>query len=135
MPRGEWAGLFAHADSINYYYNHYVPAGTDRKHVLLSPFYAASFTGLPPAHLITAEFDPLRDEGEAYAEKLQAAGVPVTCRRYEGMIHAFFSLDGILDQGKKAIDEAATALRTAFAKSNAQRDTDTRPEKWPDTAR
>jgi acetyl esterase len=103
-------------DSINYYYNHYVPAGTDRKQRLLSPFYAESFTGLPPAHVITAEFDPLRDEGEAYAEKLQAAGVPVTCTRYEGMIHAFFSLDGILDQGKKAIDEAATALRAAFSK-------------------
>ncbi len=107
-------GYLLTKDSINYYYNHYVPAGTDRKHVLLSPFYAASFTGLPPAHMITAEFDPLRDEGEAYAKKLKEAGVPVTCTRYEGMIHAFFSLDGMLDQGKKAIDEAATALRSAF---------------------
>jgi acetyl esterase/lipase len=102
-------------DSIHYYYKHYVPAGTDRTQVRLSPLYAASFAGLPPAHIITAEFDPLRDEGEAYAEKLQAAGVPVTCTRYAGMIHAFFSLDGILDQGKKAIEEAATALRAAFS--------------------
>jgi acetyl esterase len=112
-------GYLLTQDSINYYYSHYVPAGTDRKHVLLSPFYAARFTGLPLAHIITAEFDPLRDEGEAYAEKLQAAGVPVTCTRYDGMIHAFVSLDGILDQGKKAIDEAATALRAAFATGNA----------------
>jgi acetyl esterase len=107
-------GYLLTQDSINYYYNHYVPAGTDRKHVLLSPIYAESFIGLPPAHIMTAEFDPLRDEGEAYAAKLQAAGVPVTCTRYEGMIHAFFSLDGMLDQGKKAIEEAATALRAAF---------------------
>jgi acetyl esterase len=109
-------GYLLTQDSINYYYHHYVPAGTDRKQRLLSPFYAESFTGLPPAHVITAEFDPLRDEGEAYAEKLRAAGVPVTCTRYKGMIHAFFSLDGILDQGKKAIDEAAAALRAAFSK-------------------
>jgi acetyl esterase len=107
-------GYLLTQDSINYYYNHYVPAGTDRTHVRLSPFYAARFTGLPPAHIITAEFDPLRDEGEAYAEKLRAAGVPVTCTRYNGMIHAFFSLDGVLDQGKKAIAAAATALRSAF---------------------
>jgi acetyl esterase len=112
-------GYLLTQDSINYYYNHYVPVGIDRRHVLLSPFYAARFTGLPPAHVITAEFDPLRDEGEAYAKKLQDAGVPVTCTRYEGMIHAFFSLEGILDQGKKAIDEAATALRVAFAHRNA----------------
>ena len=104
------------ADSIHYYYNHYVPAGTDRTQVRLSPLYAASFTGLPPAHIITAEFDPLRDDGEAYAKKLQAAGVPVTCTRYAGMIHAFFSLDGVVDQGKKAIAEAANALRAAFDK-------------------
>ena len=109
-------GYLLTQDSIHYYYNHYVPAGTDRQHVLLSPIYAASFQGLPPAHIITAEFDPLRDEGEAYAAQLQAAGVPVTWTRYDGMIHAFFSLDGVLDQGKKAIDEAATVLRAAFDK-------------------
>jgi acetyl esterase len=108
-------GYLLTQDSIQYYYNHYVPEGTDRQHVRLSPFYAASFTDLPPAHIITAEFDPLRDEGEAYAEKLQATGVRVTCTRYAGMIHAFFSLDGMLDQGKKAIDEAATTLRAAFS--------------------
>ena len=109
-------GYLLTQDSLHYYYNHYVPAGTDRTWVRLSPLYVASFTGLPPAHIITAEFDPLRDEGEAYAEKLQAAGVPVTCTRYAGMVHAFFSLDGVLDQGKKAIDEAAAALRAAFVK-------------------
>jgi acetyl esterase len=110
-------GYLLTQDSIHYYYNHYVPAGTARTHVRLSPLYAESFAGLPPAHILTAEFDPLRDEGEAYAEKLQAAGVPVTCTRYAGMIHAFFSLDGILDQGKKAIAEAAAALRAAFSKT------------------
>ncbi|HZC46719.1 MAG TPA: alpha/beta hydrolase fold domain-containing protein, partial [Candidatus Acidoferrum sp.] len=77
---------------------------------------AKSFKGLPPALIITAEFDPLRDEGEAYGEKLRAAGVPVTVTRYEGMIHGFFSMYEVLDKGKLAIEESADTLRKAFAK-------------------
>jgi acetyl esterase len=59
--------------------------------------------------------DPLRDEGEAYAERLRAAGVPVTARRYGGMIHAFFSLTSVLDGARAAMADAAAALRQAFA--------------------
>jgi acetyl esterase len=65
--------------------------------------------------IITAEFDPLRDEGGAYAAKLQESGVPVTLSRYDGMIHGFFSLGVVLDQGKNAISEAAAGLRAAFS--------------------
>ena len=71
---------------------------------------------MPPALIITAEFDPLRDEGEAYGEKLRAAGVPVTVTRYDGMIDGFFTMTGVLDQGKKAVAEASAALRKAFTK-------------------
>jgi acetyl esterase len=66
--------------------------------------------------VITAEFDPLRDEGEAYARRLQEAGVPVTLKRYDGMIHGFFSLGKVFAQGKQAIQESANGLRAAFAR-------------------
>ncbi len=75
---------------------------------------AQSLAGLPAAFVITAGFDPLRDEGEAYAARLRKAGVPVTLKRYDGMIHGFLGLPGALDQGRHALAEAATALRVAF---------------------
>ncbi len=75
----------------------------------LSPLGATDWSDLPPALVITAEFDPLRDEGEAYAAKLAAAGVPVTTTRYDGMIHAFFTLGATIPTAKLAVDEATTA--------------------------
>ena len=66
--------------------------------------------------VLTAEFDPLRDEGEAYTIRLQEAGVSVTLKRYAGTIHGFFSLGAVLDQGKQAMADAAAALRTIFAR-------------------
>jgi acetyl esterase/lipase len=65
--------------------------------------------------VITAEFDPLRDEGEAYARRLQAAGVPTTLHRYDGQIHGFFGMGGLIDRGRSALAEAAAALRAALA--------------------
>ena len=65
--------------------------------------------------MITAEFDPLRDEGEAYALRLEQAGVPVKVSRYDGQIHGFFSMTTILDGAKRAVDEAADALRQALS--------------------
>jgi len=101
--------------AVQYFWTHYVRSDADRKNPLASPALASSHKGLPPALIITAEFDPLRDEGEAYGAKLKAAGVPVTVSRYNGMIHGFFTMTGVLDQGKKAIEEAAAALRKALA--------------------
>jgi acetyl esterase len=108
-------GYFLTRDAMQWFWNHYIGKEADPGNPLVSPLRALSFKGLPPALVITAEYDPLRDEGEAYAERLRTAGVPVQLTRYDGMIHGFFMMGGILDQGRRALEQAAAALRTAFA--------------------
>ena len=98
------------------WYRAYLPAAADRLHPYAAPAASTRLAGLAPALILTAEFDPLRDEGEAYAARLREAGVPVTLTRYNGMIHGFFSLGAVFDQGKQAMAEAAAGLRAAFAK-------------------
>ena len=84
------------------------------------PDRAATLKGLPPAFTITAEFDPLRDEGEAYAARLREEGVPSVLKRYSGVTHGFFGMPMQVDQAKHAIEEAALryALRLAKAAHN-----------------
>jgi len=81
---------------------------------MASPLRATTLAGLPPALIITAEYDPLRDEGETYGRRLGEAGVTVQLRRYEGELHAFFSLGQYFDQGRDAVREAGAALRRSF---------------------
>jgi acetyl esterase len=106
---------FLTVDDMHWFMNHYLTSEDDAKNPYLSPIKAKDLKGLPPAKVITAEFDPLRDEGEMYAARLKEAGVPVVVKRYDGMIHGFFSMSAMLDQGKKALEDAAAGLRTAFA--------------------
>ena len=106
-------GYLLTAPAIRWFLGHYIPEDR-RKEPDASPFHAESLHGLPPALVITAEYDPLRDEGEAYAARLREAGVPATSSRYDGMIHAFFGMDAALPQAGDALDEAATALRAAL---------------------
>ena len=100
-------GYFLTRAAMEWFTGHYLASADQKRHPEASPLLAPNLSGLPPALVITAEFDPLRDEGEAYAKRLQQAGVPVTITRYPGMIHGFVSMRGVLSGGRQAIREAA----------------------------
>jgi acetyl esterase len=103
------------SDMMPWFWKHYLRSGADGANPFVSPLRVANLSGLPAALIITAEFDPLRDEGEAYGEKLREAGVPVTISRYAGMVHEFFGLAGLVDKARDAVEEAARELKVAFA--------------------
>lgn len=108
-------GYFLTRASMVWFRDLYFVSPDDRSNPLGSPLAgdADELSGLPPALVITAGFDPLRDEAEAYAHKLQAAGVPCKLTRYDGAIHAFMSMYAYLECGRAAVREAADALRGA----------------------
>ena len=108
-------GYFLTLDMLRWFWNHYLGSDADRGNPYAAPLRARDLRGLPPALVLTAEFDPLRDEGEAYAARLRAAGVQVQRKRYDGMIHGFFSMGALLDQARVAMDEVAAGLQAAFS--------------------
>ncbi len=107
-------GYFLTRDTMVWFTRHYLN-GRDPKDPSVSPLFAASLAGLPPALVITAEFDPLRDEGEAYAAALAEAGVSVDAVRYQGQIHGFVGLASLVDDGADAINRAGAALKAALS--------------------
>lgn len=105
-------GYYLTRSEMEWFRQSYLARAEDAQHPYASPLVADDLSNLPPALVITAEFDVLRDEGEAYAKRLEDAGVKVTCTRYPGMIHPFFSMPGAIAQGRKAIEQVASALRS-----------------------
>ena len=102
---------------LSWFYDHYVQ-DEDPRHPTISPLFAKSHAGLPPATIILAEIDPLRSDGEAYAAKLQAAKVPVKLKTYEGATHEFFGLAGLVDVATEAMGFACDELKEAFEHAN-----------------
>ena len=107
-------GYFLTQGLMDWFWKAFVPAGTDLADLRLSPLLAGDVAGLPPAFVLTAGFDPLRDEGRAYADRLIDAGIKTTYVNYPGTIHGFFSLTRFLGQGLKANDEAAAVMGAHF---------------------
>jgi acetyl esterase/lipase len=101
-------------DAMSWYWDQYLGPSGNGSAPEASPLRAAALTGVAPALVITAEFDPLRDEGEEYAARLDKAGVPVTLSRYDGQIHGFFRMPAVIARAEDALDETAAALRAAL---------------------
>jgi acetyl esterase len=107
-------GYLLTRQAMEYFRGHYLPRRQDWDDWRASPLLARSLAGLPPALVITAGFDPLVDEGRAYAERLAAEGVQTTYREYPDMVHGFLLLGGVLDTANAAVGECSKALRAAF---------------------
>lgn len=108
-------GLNLTQGEMAWFINSYSRSEEDKQNPYLSPLLAESLEGLPTALVVTAHYDPLRDEGERYGERLRAAGVPVYMKRYEGMTHSFINMTGELQEAVIALKETAAELRNVFA--------------------
>jgi acetyl esterase len=108
-------GYLLTTEDMRWFWRHYLSREEQGQEVTASPMRAKSLADLPPALVMTAGCDPLRDEGDAYAARLRDSGVPVTVTQYPGMFHGFMRMTRILDQARAGLDEVATALRKALA--------------------
>jgi acetyl esterase len=106
-------GYLLTRDLMIWFWGHYLSSTSEASHPHAAPLRASDLSGLPPTLVITAEYDPLRDEGERYAARLQQAGAPVVLSRYEGMIHGFLTLGDLFDESRRATEEANTWLKQA----------------------
>ena len=107
-------GYLLQRESMRWFWGHYLDGATDVPDWRAFPMRAASLADLPPALVVTAEFDPLRDDGRRYADRLRAEGVQVTYREYAGMIHGFYWMQAVLDQSRNLHEEIAREVRAAL---------------------
>lgn len=107
-------GVNISSKDMQKYISLYVPKKEDRKSPYASPLLAKNLKHLPDAFIITAEIDPLRDEGKAYAEKLKAAGIKVDFKQYNGVCHGFIQMDKITPKADKALNEITSYLKKEF---------------------
>ena len=108
-------GFFLTRTEMDWYRDNYLSSDADRSDPRASPILASDLSGLPPAHIVTCGFDPLRDEGEDYAQALRDAGVEVTLRREPGLVHGFLNAVGLGGPARKAADGVVQALRAGLA--------------------
>ena len=115
-------GYFLEKEGMDWFTRLYAPDKDSRHDPRLSPLQAKDLSGLPPAYVITAGFDPLRDEGRDYADALDKAGVSITYVNYPGMVHGFFSMRSLIPKAREAVAAAAAALREGVNPGSASQD-------------
>ncbi|MBS1870050.1 MAG: alpha/beta hydrolase [Actinobacteria bacterium] len=111
---GDYQGYFLYRDELQWHQDNYLADPGQRDDPLVSPLEADDLAGLCPALVITAQCDPLHRQGELYAEALARAGVAVEQRAYAGMVHGFFQLPSVFEEGRDAVELAGAALRRSF---------------------
>lgn len=112
--RADWSGYPLSTETVRWFWSHYLPPEANTDDPLIAPINAPDLSRMPPTLVITAEDDPVRDQGEAYAHLLSQNGVDVTLSRYPGVFHGFFQMLGMLKKASQAVQEAGLALRLAL---------------------
>jgi acetyl esterase len=104
---------------MEYAWKHYLRSDADAQDPYVAPLHAENFAGLPPGLVVTAGYDVLRDEGEAYARRLQEAGINVELTRYPTLVHGFFGMASVVDEARRGLRATCAALNSAFTDSSA----------------
>ena len=115
-------------NAMEWFFEHYLASEKDGDNPLISLLHATDLRGLPPATVITAEIDPLRSEGQQYAEMLKKAGVKVDYANYTGVTHEFFGMGAVLPDAKRAVKQASSNLKRSFQAPRMRREARPLPE-------